>query len=83
MLSTFSIEDAKVLYKTAVRLTIDHAEQFFIQNGAVGGRLHLLTIPLEGSVEEEWIDPERYIGEATSNGSGFTSSPEGTGDESS
>ena len=85
-LSTFSIEDAKALYKTAVRLTIDHAERFFIQNGAVGGRLHLLTLPRDGIIEEEWIDPERYVGEAAPSSdtvSELTSSPEGAGGESS
>lgn len=59
--SSFSIEDAKALYKIAVRMTIDHGEQFQIENGAVGGRLHLLTIPTSGSIEEELVDPEQYL----------------------
>lgn len=63
-LSTFSVEEAKGLYRTAVVLTIDHAEEFVIQSGAVGGRLHLLTIPPDGPVQEECIDPEDYVGES-------------------
>ena len=59
--SSFSIEDAKALYKIAVRMTIDHGEEFHIENGAVGGRLHLLTIPTAGSIEEELVDPEQYL----------------------
>jgi len=59
--STFSIEQAKSLYKIAVRLTIDRGEQFAIQNGAVGGRLRLLTIPPVGSIKQELIDPEQYV----------------------
>jgi hypothetical protein len=64
-LSTFSLDDATALYKTAVRLTIDHGEEYMIQNGAVGGRLHILTIPVNGPVKEEWVDPEQYVGEAS------------------
>lgn len=59
--SSFSVEDAKALYKIAVRMTIDHGEQYKIENGAVGGRLHLLTIPTTGSIEEELVDPEQYL----------------------
>ena len=59
--SAFSIEDAKALYKIVVRLTIDHGEQFAIENGTLGGRLHLLTIPPRGSIEHELIDPEQYV----------------------
>ena len=61
MASSFSIEDAKALYKIAVRMTIDHGEEFHIENGAVGGRLHLLTIPTAGAIEEELVDPEQYL----------------------
>jgi hypothetical protein len=60
-LSPFSVEDAKVLYKLAVRATIDHGETRQIENGAVGGQLHLLTIPLEGPIEKVVIDPEQYL----------------------
>ena len=60
-LSTFSVEDAKVLYKLAVRATIDYGETFQIENGAVGGQLHLLTIPPEGPIERVVIDPEQYV----------------------
>jgi hypothetical protein len=42
-------------------MTIDHGEEFHIENGAVGGRLHLLTIPTAGSIEEELVDPEQYL----------------------
>jgi hypothetical protein len=59
--SSFTVEDAKILYKTAVRVTIDHGDEFFIQNGSVGGRLHLLTIPADGAIEEESVDPEQYL----------------------
>ena len=59
--ASFAVEDAKVLYKTAVRMTIDHGDEFLIQNGAVGGRLHLLTIPAEGAIERELVDPEQYL----------------------
>ncbi len=59
--SVFTIEDAKTVYKTAVRMTIDHGEEFHIESGAVGGRLHLLTIPIVGSIEEELVDPEQYL----------------------
>ena len=34
---SFSIEEAKALYKFALRITIDHGEEFHIENGAVGG----------------------------------------------
>lgn len=61
MSSSFSIEDAKALYKIAVRMTIDHGELYQIENGAVGGRLHLLTIPIADSIEEELVDPEQYL----------------------
>jgi hypothetical protein len=60
-LSEFSVEDAKALYKLAVRATIDHGETLQIENGAVGGRLHLLTIPAEGPIEKVVIDPEQYL----------------------
>jgi hypothetical protein len=60
-LSAFSVEDAKALYKLAVRATIDHGETLQIENGAVGGRLHLLTIPAEGPIEKVVIDPEQYL----------------------
>jgi hypothetical protein len=60
-LSAFSVEDAKMLYKLAVRATIDHGEAFEMENGAVGGQLHLLTIPLDGPVEKAVIDPEQYL----------------------
>ena len=60
-LSAFSVEDAKALYKLAVRATIDHGETFQMENGAVGGRLHLLTIPSEGPIEKVVIDPEQYL----------------------
>lgn len=59
--SVFTINDAKTVYKTAVRMTIDHGEEFHIESGAVGGRLHLLTIPTAGSIEEELVDPEQYL----------------------
>ena len=59
--SSFSIDEAKALYKIAVRLTIDHGEQFAIEAGAVGGRLRLLTIPPVGSINQEVIDPEQYV----------------------
>ena len=57
----FTIDDAKTLYETAVRMTIDHGEEFHIENGAVGSRLHLLTIPTVGSIKEELVDPEKYL----------------------
>lgn len=60
-LSTFSIEDAKTLYKLAVRATVDHGETLQIENGAVGGQLHLLTIPADGPIVKEVIDPEQYL----------------------
>lgn len=60
-LSAFSVEDAKVLYKLAVRATIDHGEALQIEKGAVGGQLHLMTIPLDGPVEKAVIDPEQYL----------------------
>ena len=60
-LSAFSVEDAKVLYKVAVRATIDHGETLQIENGAVGGQLHFLTIPFEGPIEKVVIDPEQYL----------------------
>lgn len=60
-LSAFSVEDAKALYKLAVRATIDHGETFQMENGAVGGQLHLLTIPAEGPVQKIVIDPEQYV----------------------
>ncbi|THJ19851.1 MAG: hypothetical protein CAF44_013865 [Nitrospira sp. CG24D] len=60
-LSAFSVEDAKALYKLAVRATIDHGETFQMENGAVGGQLHLLTIPSEGPIQKVVIDPEQYV----------------------
>lgn len=60
-LSAFSVDDAKVLYKLAVRATIDYAETFQMENGAVGGQLQLLTIPSEGPIEKVVIDPEQYL----------------------
>lgn len=60
-LSAFGVEDAKALYKIAVRATIDHGETFQMENGAVGGQLHLLTIPSEGPIEKVVIDPEQYL----------------------
>jgi hypothetical protein len=59
--SPFSIEEAKALYKIVVRLTIDYGEEFEIENGALGGRLHLLTISPGRSIEHEFIDPEQYV----------------------
>jgi hypothetical protein len=61
MSSVLTDEDAKTVYKTAVRLTIDHGEEFHIENGAVGGRLHLLTIPTAGPIKEELVEPEQYL----------------------
>src|SRR5262245_29018912 len=84
--SSFSIEDAKALYKIAVRLTIDHGEQVAIESGAVGGRLQRLTIPPEGVIQEELIDPEEYVGEPPEPAGGFsefTPSPERERGESS
>lgn len=60
-LSAFTIEDAKVLYKLAVRTTIDHGETLQVENGAVGGQLQLLTIPVDGPVAREVVDPEQYL----------------------
>ncbi|MCS6292086.1 MAG: hypothetical protein H8J66_03355 [Nitrospira sp.] len=60
-LSTFSVEDAKVLYKLAVRATIDHGETFQIENGTVGGQLNLLTIPIDGPIQKAVLDPEQYV----------------------
>jgi hypothetical protein len=60
-LSAFSVEDAKALYKLAVRATIDHGETFQMENGTVGGQLQLLTIPFEGPIEKVVIDPEQYL----------------------
>ena len=60
-LSAFSVEDAKVLYKLAVRATIDHGETFQIESGTVGGQLHLLTIPSDGPIEKIVLDPEQYL----------------------
>ena len=59
--SLYKVEDAKTLYKTAVRMTIDHGEEFHIEHGAVGGRLQLLTIPTAWSIQEELVDPEQYL----------------------
>ncbi len=84
--SGFTVDQAKTVYKTAVRLTIDHGDRFMIVNGAVGGRLHLLTIPGEGIVEKEFVDPELYVqepAESESGLSGFTVSPESQGGEAS
>jgi hypothetical protein len=84
--SHFTVADAKTLYKTAVRLTIDHAEEFLIENGTVGGRLHLLTIPPAGRIEEELIDPEQYVTEPSRREgrfSEFLTPTEATGGESS
>jgi hypothetical protein len=60
-MSAFTAEEAKALYILAVRLTIDHGESFHVDNGAVGGRLHLLTIPTTGSIKKEVVDPEQYL----------------------
>jgi len=60
-LSAFSAEDAKTLYKLAIRGTIDFGEIFKVENGAVGGQIHLLTIPADGPIQREVIDPERYL----------------------
>lgn len=60
-LSDFSVEDAKALYKLAVRATINHGETLQIESGAVGGQLHLLTIPTDGPIEKVVIDPEQYL----------------------
>lgn len=60
-LSTFTAEEAKSLYKLAVRLTIDHGDLAHIDPGAVGGRLQVVTIPVEGALDEERIDPEQYL----------------------
>jgi len=59
--SSFSMEDAKGLYMIAIRMTIDHGKEFQIENGAVGGRLHMVTIPKTGPMAEESIDPEQYL----------------------
>ena len=56
-----TIEDAKALYNTAVRMTIDHEEECQIENGTVVGLLHMPTIPTAGSIEEDVIDPEQYV----------------------
>ncbi len=56
----------------------DMESQFTIENGTVGGRLHLLTVPPEGAIEEELIDPEQYVGEVPlhqGNFAKFTASP--------
>lgn len=60
-LSAFSVEDAKALYKLAVRATIDHGETFQMENGTVGGQLQLLTIPIDGPIQKAVIDPEQYL----------------------
>lgn len=60
-LSPFKTEEAKSLYKLAVRLTIDYGDMVHIDPGAVGGRLHLVTIPIEGDLQQERIDPEEYL----------------------
>ncbi len=60
-LSAFSTEDAKAVYKLAVRATIDHGETFQMETGAVGGQLHLLTIPSDGPIQRVVIDPEQYV----------------------
>jgi len=49
------------LYNLLVRATSDHGETIQIENGSVGGRLHLLTIPAEGPIEKVVIDPEQYL----------------------
>lgn len=59
--SPLTIEEPKALYKLVVRLTIDHGEQFAIENGALGGRLHLLTISPGRPIAHELIDPEQYV----------------------
>jgi hypothetical protein len=85
-LSAFTLDHATALYKTAVRLTIDHGEEYMIQNGAVGGRLHILTIPVDGPVKEEWVNPEQYVREPSAQrdrSSEFMVSPEQAGGESS
>lgn len=60
-LSAFSVEDAKALYKLAVRATINYGDTFQIDNGVVGGQLHFLTIPADGPVERDVVDPEQYL----------------------
>lgn len=60
-LSAFSTEDAKMLYKLAVRATIDHGETHQVENGTVGGQLQLLTIPVDGPIVREVVDPEQYL----------------------
>jgi hypothetical protein len=60
-MSAFSAEDAKAVYKLAVRSTIDHGEMLQIENGAVGGQLQLFTIPAEGPIGKEVLDPEQYL----------------------
>ncbi|MBA5866281.1 MAG: hypothetical protein GDA67_06235 [Nitrospira sp. CR1.3] len=59
--SSFSVPEAKALYKTAVRMTIDHGQRFLLEGDDVGGRLHLVTIPSHGPIEAEVIDPEQYL----------------------
>ena len=59
--SVLTVDDAKILYKTAVRMTIDHGEEVHIENVAVGGRLHLLTIPPWGLSRRNLVDPEQYL----------------------
>ncbi len=64
--STFTVQEAKALYVTAVRATIDHAGRFLVDATEVGGRLHLLTIPPTGPVQEAFLSPEEYVGETSS-----------------
>jgi hypothetical protein len=70
--SAFTIDEAKQLYRTAVRLTIDYSDEYLIQAGSVGGRLHILTIPPTGPIEEEAVDPEEYVGDRSLDESRFT-----------
>jgi Proteasome subunit len=88
--SFFSVQEAKNLYKFVVRMTIDHAGDFLIDNGDVGGRLRVFTIPLSGSIKEELIDPEQYVRDPSSDGgrsvdvtTDVTTSPESGEDEAS
>lgn len=84
--SSFSVEEAKALYKTSVRMTIDHGEHFLVDTRNVGGRLRLFTIPLVGSIEEETVEPEQYVGDDSPVEGRFfelTVSPEREGGESS
>jgi hypothetical protein len=59
--SSFGVEDAKTLFVTATRLTIEHGDAFGVSRGAVGGCITLATIPLTGNVWEEDIPADRYV----------------------